>query len=279
METGLAAMNGTQPRPEPAEAGDQASNDPASNDPASNDPAGNDPASNDPAGDDLAGDGLAGDAIDLRDTGATAGRSSERTCVATRVTLPPDDLIRCVVAPDGVLVADLRRRLPGRGVWVALSREAVLLAIKRGAFPRSLKTKVTVSPDFADDIDRLMQRDALQSLAMANKAGLVTSGFAKVESEIGAGRVAALIEASDGAPDGQRKIAQATRRFHGDAAVSVPVVTSFTGGDLELALGRVHVIHAALAPGPAAEGFLHRWRRLVRYRTAPPPIRPGSAGP
>ncbi|MGH6781836.1 MAG: hypothetical protein ACREB5_07010, partial [Sphingomonadaceae bacterium] len=28
-----------------------------------------------------------------------------------------------------------------------------------------------------------------------------------------------------------------------------------------------HVIHAALAPGPAAEGFLSRWRRLVRYRT------------
>ena len=216
---------------------------------------------------------------DLRDTPATAAGGSARTCVATRVTLPPDELIRFVVGPETVLVPDLRRKLPGRGVWVALSRLAVLEAVRRKAFERSLKAKVAVPALLADEIDALMLRDCLQSLSMANKAGLVTTGFAKVESQIGAGRVAALIEASDGAEDGKRKIAQAIRRAHGDNAPDVHVVTSFEGADLELALGRVHVIHAALAPGPATEGFLHRWRRLVRYRTDPLPIRTGSAGP
>lgn len=219
------------------------------------------------------------DEPDLRDTSGTAASASERTCVATRVTLTPDELIRFVVGPEAALVPDLRRKLPGRGVWVALSRDAVLEAMKRKAFERSLKTRVVVPAALADEIDALMVRDCMQSLSMANKAGLVTTGFAKVESQIGAGRVAALIEASDGAEDGKRKIAQAIRRSHGDNAADVHVVTSFAGSDLELALGRVHVIHAALAPGPATEGFLHRWRRLVCYRTNPLPIRAGSTGP
>lgn len=197
----------------------------------------------------------------------------ERSCVVTRAVRSPDDLIRFVVGPDGVLTPDLRRKLPGRGVWVSVSAAVVREAVKRKAFERSLKAKVTVAPDLPALIDELMRRDAVQALAMANKAGLVTSGFAKVEAMIGSGRVAAVIEASDGAEDGKRKIGQALRRVaaeragDGRRAYEIPVVAQFAAADLELALGRAHVIHAALAPGPAAEGFLSRWRRLVRYRT------------
>ncbi|MDG7107421.1 hypothetical protein OVN84_10685, partial [Streptococcus pneumoniae] len=61
--------------------------------------------------------------------------------------------------------------------------------------------------------------------------------------------------------------AEAAREAEGLKARMLPVVAIFTAADLELALGRAHVIHAALAPGPAAEGVLSRWRRLVHYRT------------
>lgn len=197
----------------------------------------------------------------------------ERSCVVSRQVRSPDDMIRFVVGPDAVLTPDLRRKLPGRGVWVSLSAAMVAEAIRRKAFERSLKSKVMVPADLVGLIDALMLRDAQQALAMANKAGLVVAGFAKVEAAIGSGRCAAVIAASDGAEDGQRKIGQALRRAQiarqdeGLKPRKTPVVTIFAGADLELALGRAHVIHAALAPGPAAEGFLSRWRRLVRYRT------------
>jgi predicted RNA-binding protein YlxR (DUF448 family) len=197
----------------------------------------------------------------------------ERSCVVSRAVKSPDDLIRFVVGPDGMLTPDLRRKLPGRGVWTSLSAKTVTEAVKRKAFERSLKAKITVPDDLVAMIDALMLRDALQALAMANKAGLVSSGFAKVEAVIGSGRCAAVIEASDGADDGRRKIGQAMKRAEiaretsGLKARKTPVVAIFAAADLELALGRAHVIHAALAPGPAAEGFLSRWRRLVRYRT------------
>jgi predicted RNA-binding protein YlxR (DUF448 family) len=213
----------------------------------------------------------------------------ERSCVVTRAVKSPDDLIRFVVGPDGVLVPDLRRKLPGRGVWASLSAATVTDAIRRRAFERSLKTKVVVPPDLAAMIDRLMHKDALQALAMANKAGLVQAGFAKVEAMIASGQCAGVIEAQDGAEDGRRKIGQALRRAEvareeaGLKARKLPVVAIFASEDLELALGRPHVIHAALAPGPAAEGFLSRWRRLVRYRTgdagATDPDKPTGANP
>ncbi|KRE21311.1 hypothetical protein ASE66_28115 [Bosea sp. Root483D1] len=193
------------------------------------------------------------------------GEGSERTCAVTRQGRAPEDLIRFVVGPGEVLVPDIRRKLPGRGVWVSLSAAAVGEAVKRRAFERSLKTKVTVSPDLAAEVDALLTRDAIQALAMANKAGLVSTGFAKVEAQAGAGRPAAVIAASDGAEDGRRKIGQALRRA--STPKDIPVVAIFASAELELALGREHVIHAALAPGPATEGFLARWRRLVRFRT------------
>ena len=188
----------------------------------------------------------------------------ERTCVVTRQGRAPDDLIRFVVGPGEVLVPDIRRKLPGRGVWVSLSAAAVREAVKRRAFERSLKMKVTVSPELAAEVDALLVRDAIQALAMANKAGLVSTGFAKVEAQAEAGRPAAVIAASDGAEDGKRKIGQALRRAPGPK--EIPVVAIFAAAELELALGREHVIHAALAPGPATEGFLARWRRLIRFR-------------
>jgi len=183
----------------------------------------------------------------------------------TRQARAPEDLIRFVVGPGEVLVPDIRRKLPGRGVWVSLSAATVGDAVKRRAFERSLKTKVTVSPELPAEVDALLAKDAVQALAMANKAGLVVSGFAKVEALAQAGRAAAVIAASDGAEDGKRKIGQALRRA--PVPKDIPVVTIFAAAELELALGREHVIHAALAPGPATEGFLARWRRLVRYRT------------
>jgi predicted RNA-binding protein YlxR (DUF448 family) len=212
---------------------------------------------------------------------AAMDEEAERRCVASREPLPASEMIRFVADPEGRLVADIRRKLPGRGVWTATSREAVLHAQKTGAFARSLKAKVAVSPTLADEVDALLARDALQAFAMANKAGLAVFGFSKVESLAGSRAVAAVIEASDGAEDSRRKLMQALRRGHGAAADAIPVVDCFVSGDLALALGRELVIHAGLKTGAASGAFLERWRRLVHFRTRPLPqkARPAGASP
>jgi predicted RNA-binding protein YlxR (DUF448 family) len=61
-----------------------------------------------------------------------------RTCVGCRKRAPVTDLLR-VVARDGALVPDPRRRLPGRGASLHPTPECLHAAERRRAFPRALR--------------------------------------------------------------------------------------------------------------------------------------------
>ena len=203
----------------------------------------------------------------------------ERTCIVTREVRSPEALIRFVAGPDGTVVPDLKHKLPGRGAWVSLSAEAVRQAARKRLFGRALKADVKVPPGLAEAIDEALRQDLRQALALANKAGAVTSGFAKVEAAIAEGRVAALVHAAEAAEDGRRKLAGALRKRFGDAISAVPVVDALTGAELDLALGRSNVIHAAVAAGPGGDGFITRWHRLRSYRgTDADPAAPRKEG-
>jgi uncharacterized protein len=199
-----------------------------------------------------------------------AGAGPERSCVVTRRTHAPDDLIRFVLGPDHAVVPDLKRKLPGRGVWVGLSKAVVAEAVKKQLFSRGLRDKAVASPDLPELIEDLLRRDAAQGLALANKAGLVVAGFAKVEAAIGAGKIAALVHARDAAADGKRKLRQALRRRFGAQTASElqapPEFEILTTDEMDSALGRSNVVHVALGLGPAAKVFLASARRLALYR-------------
>src|SRR5262249_22830820 len=173
---------------------------------------------------------------------------SERFCAATGAVTPVDDMIRFVVAPDGTVVPDLKRRLPGRGVWITATRPALRSALNRKAFARSFKREVRVTLDLVDSTERLLERSALDPLAMAHKAGRTVTGFAKVEAALTrADRVAALVHASDAAEDGVRKLGAALRQR--PDAEKIAVTTTFATSQLDLAFGRANVVHAVLVAG------------------------------
>ena len=79
-----------------------------------------------------------------------------RLCAVSRARKPPEELIRFAVGPDGVIVPDLARRLPGRGVWVDATQEAITTAVRQKAFARSLKSQVSVPADLPALVERLM---------------------------------------------------------------------------------------------------------------------------
>ncbi len=196
-------------------------------------------------------------------------QARERLCVATRLVRPVDTLIRLVPSPDGILTPDLKRSLPGRGVWVTTNRASFNEAIRKKAFVRSLKQAIDVPADLPDMVERLLEKAALDMLSFANKAGLIISGYAKVmaaiESERVSQRIVAVIQARDGAEDGARKLAQALRRAYLEKNAP-QLIMNFDSAHLDLALGRTNVIHAALCAGPAATGFLDRVAALAFWR-------------
>jgi predicted RNA-binding protein YlxR (DUF448 family) len=209
---------------------------------------------------------LAGVQNEALDGGPRSGEA-ERFCVVSHAVKPVDELIRFVIGPDGELVADLKRKLPGRGVWVTATRAALAEAVRRKAFARGFKRELRVSADFVDATERLLVRSALDALAIAGKAGHVLIGFAKVETALAHERIAALVHAADAARDGVRKIESALRRRFGADAEKIPVINALTSQQLDLALGRANVVHAALLAGPASETLIQRMLRLHRFRT------------
>lgn len=197
-----------------------------------------------------------------------AGDGTQRLCALTRVALPKDDLIRFVRGPDGTLFPDPAAKLPGRGVWVTATAAKVAEAVKAKVFARSLKADVKVPADLAERVGDLLERRALDALSIANKAGLVTTGFDKLDALVAKSPVAVLLHAREASPDGAGKldrkyiaVARANLRQH-------RIVTLFTVEQMSLAIGRSNVVHAALTQGGATEKFLSEAGRLERYRPA-----------
>jgi uncharacterized protein len=205
----------------------------------------------------------------------------ERLCAATRTVRPISELIRFVIGPDGEPVPDLKRKLPGRGIWVTATNDALGEAIKRRAFSRGFKREIRLPPDLVARTEHLLVRAVVDALAIAGKAGLVAAGFGKTAAALEQEEVAALLHAVEAAPDGIRKLDALLRRR---SSAGVPAVVGFlTSAQLDLALNRPNVIHAALLAGPASETVLARCRRLERFRTGDPPhtatdTAPGLAG-
>jgi uncharacterized protein len=214
----------------------------------------------------------------------TEKSATMRTCAVSRRVRPIDELIRFVVSPSGAVVPDVKRKLPGRGLWVSASHRAVAEAVRRNHFGRGFKREVRAGATLADDTETLLVQSAIEALAIAAKAGQVVSGFSKVEAALAGPRppatVAALIHACDGASDGIRKLDALARQITGNIGKSgeIPIIAVLTSAQLDLALGRSNVIHAALLAGPASKTFLSRSLILVRYRMADDDKTAGAAG-
>jgi uncharacterized protein len=202
------------------------------------------------------------------DAGPHKGRpGAERLCAVTREVKPVGDLIRFVVGPEGV-VADLKRKLPGRGLWITADRKTLKDAVSRNVFARGFKRDVRVTAELVEMTERLLLSGVLDALSITGKSGLVLTGFAKVEAAIAHEDIVGLIHASDAANDGVGKLAGALR--HRPDADRIATVRAFTTAQLDLALGRSNVVHAALLAGPANDTFLARLARLERFRTGEP---------
>ncbi len=191
----------------------------------------------------------------------------ERLCVVTREVKPVDALLRFVVTPDGSVVPDLKRNLPGRGLWITATRDALAEAVKRKSFAKGFKQDVRTSADLIGQTDHLLERSALDALAIASKAGEVVAGFMKVEAALSRSSILALLHAREAAEDGVRKLNAALHRRFAEEAGTIPTISDFTSQQLDLALGRANVVHAALLAGPAGNSFIARYLRMMRFRT------------
>lgn len=212
--------------------------------------------------------------MSLRD--ATIDR--ERRDLVSHEVMDESRLIRFVAGPDGQVVPDLGRKLPGRGLWVEASRASVEAAVKKNGFTRAAKTKLTAPADLADVVERLLARRCLDQLGLARREGVLISGFEKTAASLRAGKAAWVLEAADGSADGRGKVLALARHQ------TAKICGAFTADDLSLALGLENAIHAVLLAGGRADRWTIEVERLAGFRPLRPPhwdvssVEDGSAG-
>src|SRR3712207_3854865 len=93
-----------------------------------------------------------------------AEAARERRDIVSGEVAPEARLIRFVPGPQGEVVPDLARKLPGRGLWVAADRASVAAAVKKNAFARAAKAPLKPSGDLPDIVERLLARRCLDLL-------------------------------------------------------------------------------------------------------------------
>jgi predicted RNA-binding protein YlxR (DUF448 family) len=192
-----------------------------------------------------------------------SGRAPERRCIVTGAVLPRETLLRFVVRPPegaaaGELVPDLEARLPGRGLWITARRDIVTRAVAKNFFARAARAPVAAAPDLADRLEALLARRCIDHLGLARRAGQAVAGFEQVRAWLDRGRVGVVVEASDGAADGRRKLLA--------LAGGIPAVRVLAGWELGAAFGRDRLGHVALSEGRIAKGFCREAARLAGFR-------------
>jgi predicted RNA-binding protein YlxR (DUF448 family) len=187
----------------------------------------------------------------------------ERRCIVTREVLPDHRLIRFVTDPEGRIVPDIAANLPGRGIWVSAERVILDRAIANGHFSKAAGAPVAIAEDLAARVERLLVARLVGDLGLARRAGQLVLGFDAVSRALAAARPPdILVEASDGARDGRRKLLALAKG-------STPgIVDCLTGMELSLALGRENVVHAAVKSGRFSERILADAGRLGGFRPA-----------
>lgn len=226
-------------------------------------------------GTDAAGDGTAESGLPM-EAEAIGGRHSPlRRCIVTRTVQARDVQVRFVIAPDGRVVPDVGESLPGRGLWVTADRAVLGRAVARNAFAKAARRPVRVPGDLVEQVTAQLERRCLDQIGLARRAGQAVAGFEKVRDALrsgrvgGAGKVAVLLAACDGAADGRAKL----RALAGDRAV----IALFDAASLGAAFGRDLTVHAALAAGGLADRLIVDARRLEGLR--PGGLRPGGLRP
>lgn len=202
-------------------------------------------------------------ALAIADDGDDALR--ERRCIVGGEVLPEGKLVRFVVSPDGEVTPDIAAVLPGRGIWVHATRDAVETAAKKNLFAKAAKAPVKAALDLADRVERLLVQRMQADLGMARRSGQILLGFDTVGRALQSEDPPPLvIEATDGAADGKRKLFALSHA----RGLKTQTIECLSSAEIGLALGRENVIHAALKSGRLQERLSFDAGRLMGFRAA-----------
>jgi len=189
-------------------------------------------------------------------------------CLVSGESRPPEGMLRFVVGPDDRVVPDVGRRLPGRGLWVDATVDAVRTAVTRNLFSRGARRAVRCEGDLPEQVERLLLGRALDLVGLARRAGRAVCGMAKVQESLRRGRAGLILVAADAGGDGVKHLGSAPRMTF--------VESQLLGG----IFGREAATYVAIGDEGSGNGFASRIATAIerwnRYRGTLPSRQSGN---
>ena len=195
-------------------------------------------------------------ADDMPDDAIARERGPLRRCIMTRQTLPKEQMIRFVIGPMRELVPDPGGRLPGRGLWLVAQDDVLRKALKQGAFAKAARGSVGVPGDLGAFIVSGLRQRVRDFLGLARRSGEAVAGREAVLDWLRHGKVALLVQASDGSP------AERSRLTGGR---ELPTLTPLTAAELGGIFGRERAVHVAVSPGRMVSSLQAETARLAGF--------------
>jgi len=130
----------------------------------------------------------------------TSGKKAQRSCLGCREVQDQDKLVRYVLSPQGEVLVDYRKRLPGRGAYTCFDPQCLFAAIKRRQFERALKWggEALEGQTLIDSLTTQVREKILNLVGMARKSNNIVSGSTLVLSSLGKnGGIALVLLAED----------------------------------------------------------------------------------
>ena len=124
-----------------------------------------------------------------------------RTCLGCKESKNKEDLVRLVKSPDGIVVIDYKRTLPGRGAYVCPIESCIREAFSKKQISRVFKvSQIEGVEEFLGRLRKLALDRISSLLSLARKAGKVVDGREAVEKGMEKGTIKLLIFAEDLSP-------------------------------------------------------------------------------
>ncbi len=176
-------------------------------------------------------------------------RDARRRCLVTGELKERADLIRFVLGPEGAVVPDLKENLPGHGLWVTASKEAIETARAKNLFAKAAKAAAKPAHSLAEDTIGLLRKRCLDLLGLSKGAGIAVLGETQTREALHSGDLALYVHAQDAAHilDGQHNTSRCDL---------------FTRDELGAAFGYGEIVHAGLSPHGLTEKMQVEIRRL-----------------
>ena len=193
----------------------------------------------------------------------SAASKRERMCMFSRERMPVSQMIRFVLDPNGNVFPDLQAKLPGRGVWLHASRDVLTSVLKsKNGFSGGFKASATADDGLVELIDRLLLERCQATLGLAKRSSAIILGYDQVRNELQKRKPGWLLEASDGAYDGRKRVVGLAVAVYD----RVRIANILSSSELGMAFGREHVVHALLKTGRFSDVWTTDYRRLFEYR-------------